>query len=195
MQAAPLPRCPESHWDALNLACYQLCQANASISQMRRCSSEGPSDLLRILGVETCTAWGSDPGLCDSQPAPLFCSPLLLFSFHYGKGQQGGKGRGGWVEKEICQNCLLNSSRLMPVPTNTLTQPHTPMGAHLPGCTSTQGHTRVSVQKFPVLTVLRMKRMSVCVLGVGGFGLAGSLGGLSARVPTQEMLHRGRAPP
>ena len=37
------------------------------------------------------------------------------------------------------------------------------MGAHLAGCTSTQVHTRVSVQKFPVLTVLRMKRISVCV--------------------------------
>lgn len=78
----------------------------------------------------------------------------------------------------------------MRVPTNILTQQHTPMGAHLPGCTSTQD-TPGSVFKSPLCSLCEERRecQCVCVLGVGGFGLAGSLRGPSARVRTHEMLH------
>lgn len=88
----------------------------------------------------------------------------------------------------------------MHVPTNTLIQPHVRRvvhtAAHTHGCTSSLGvhpprYIRVSVQKFPVLTVLRMKRMPVCVcvLGVGDSALLGPSVALLPGSGPREMLH------
>ena len=102
--------------------------------------------------------------------------PSAVFSFHYRKGRKGG---GGWVEKERCQNHLLNSSRLMHVPTNTLIQPHVRRvvhtAAHTHGCTSSwvyihPGAHQGQWSKVPCAHCAKNEEnVSVCVrVGSGG---------------------------